>query len=105
PRSNTSTENVGRALPFTHIQQRLGRKSPSAELIRQYPVAYLAFDVLYANSDLTIDRPLHERRAILTDLFRNLAKPAPDAAFTVTAQSTKSRTKKPSSQQDLFANP
>jgi DNA ligase-1 len=93
-----------RALPFTHIQQRLGRKSPSAELIRQYPVAYMAFDVLYANDDLAIDKPLRERRQLLEKLFENVAKPAPDAGFFVTPSAAKSR-KKSAKQQDLFAAP
>lgn len=91
-----------RALPFTHIQQRLGRKAPAADLIRQYPVAYMAFDVLYAKDDLIIDKPLRERRQILQSLFAELPQPAPDAAFSVITPSS-SRTKKRSSQQDLFA--
>src|SRR5579864_7606936 len=38
----------GRALPFTALQQRLGRKKVSEKLIQQVPVAYLVFDILYA---------------------------------------------------------
>ena len=34
----------GRALPFSALQQRLGRKKVSDEMMRQVPVAYLAFD-------------------------------------------------------------
>ena len=59
----------GRAQPFSALQQRLGRKKVSEELIRQVPVAYLAFDVLYAGGELVLDRPLRERAAILDKLL------------------------------------
>jgi DNA ligase-1 len=59
----------GRALPFSALQQRLGRKKVSEELMRQVPVAYLAFDVLYAGDELVIDRPLRKRAEILNRLL------------------------------------
>ena len=43
-----SEEGVGRALPFSALQQRLGRKKVSAELMRRVPVVYMVFDVIYA---------------------------------------------------------
>jgi DNA ligase 1 len=55
----------GRALPFSALQTRLGRKKVTAEMIRNVPVAYLAFDVLYADEGLTIEKSLRERRRIL----------------------------------------
>ena len=36
-----------RALPFAQLQQRLGRKKVGERLLREVPVAYVAFDVLY----------------------------------------------------------
>ncbi len=60
----------GRALPFSALQQRLGRKRVSYELMRRVPVAYLVFDVLYAGGELIIDRPLSERGLILDALMR-----------------------------------
>jgi DNA ligase 1 len=60
---------AGRALPFSALQQRLGRKKVSEELMLQVPVVYLAFDVLYADGKLMIDRPLHERRTVLDELL------------------------------------
>jgi DNA ligase 1 len=63
--------SYGRALPFTALQQRLGRKKVSEKLIRDVPVAYLVFDVLYANGELLIDLPLRERAKILDDLLAN----------------------------------
>jgi ATP-dependent DNA ligase len=62
-------EGTGRALPFSALQKRLGRKKVSAALMRDVPVAYLVFDVLYANGELAIDRSLSERAKILDDLL------------------------------------
>ncbi|HEY7096581.1 MAG TPA: ATP-dependent DNA ligase [Terriglobales bacterium] len=60
---------AGRALPFSALQQRLGRKKVTEEMMGRVPVAYLAFDVLYANGELLIDRPLRERAEILDSLI------------------------------------
>jgi len=60
---------AGRALPFSALQQRLGRKKVSEELMRRVPVAYLAFDILYAGGELLLDRPLRERGKILDSLL------------------------------------
>jgi DNA ligase-1 len=59
----------GRALPFSALQQRLGRKNVSQQLMRQVPVAFLVFDILYAGVELLIDRPLRERGKILDELL------------------------------------
>ncbi len=55
----------GRALPFSELQKRLGRKKVSKEMIRDVPVTYVAFDVLYSDGELTIEKRLSERRSIL----------------------------------------
>ncbi len=52
---------MGKARPFSALQQRLGRKKVSDKMLRDIPVAFLAFDVLYANGELAMDRPLRER--------------------------------------------
>jgi len=70
----------GRALPFSALQQRLGRKKVSEEMIRRVPVAYLVFDTLYTGGELLIDRTLQERAKILDDLLtapRSSEKPRP----------------------------
>ncbi|HZR58011.1 MAG TPA: ATP-dependent DNA ligase [Terriglobales bacterium] len=59
----------GRALPFSALQKRLGRKKVSQVMMREVPVAYLAFDVLYAGGELLIDRTLRERGKILDELL------------------------------------
>jgi DNA ligase 1 len=61
----------GRALPFSALQPRLGRKKVSEEMTQQIPVAYLVFDVLYAGGELLINRPLQEREKILDSLLAN----------------------------------
>jgi DNA ligase-1 len=63
------TGEAGRALPFSALQQRLGRKKVSEEMLRRVPVAYLVFDVLYAGGELLIDRPLCERAKLLDQLL------------------------------------
>jgi len=59
----------GRALPFSTLQQRLGRKKVSEKMMRDIPIAYLAFDVLCSGGELLLDRPLRERAQILDKLL------------------------------------
>jgi DNA ligase-1 len=66
----------GRALPFSALQQRLGRKKVSEQLMRQVPVAFLVFDILCAGGELLIDRPLGERGEILDELLTTQRIPA-----------------------------
>jgi DNA ligase-1 len=63
----------GQALAFSELQKRLGRKNVSATMQREVPVSYVAFDVLYAKSELVIDRTLHERAALLDETFADAA--------------------------------
>lgn len=51
-----------RALPFTALQQRLGRKRVTAAMLRETPVLYMAFDLLLDGGELLLDLPLRERR-------------------------------------------
>src|SRR5450631_801483 len=60
---------AGRARPFSVLQQRLGRKKVSDKMLREIPVAFVAFDVLYAGGELVLDRPLRERAKILDELL------------------------------------
>ena len=59
----------GHAMPFSSIQQRLGRKRVSNELLAAVPVAYVVFDVIYADGALLLDRPLAERSEVVNQLF------------------------------------
>ena len=60
---------AGRARPFSVLQRRLGRKKVSDKMLREVPVAFLVFDVLYAAGELVMDRPLRERARILDELL------------------------------------
>jgi DNA ligase 1 len=64
-----ASEHAGQARPFSVLQQRLGRKKVSGKMLREIPVAYLVFDVLYAGGELLLDRPLRERARILDELL------------------------------------
>lgn len=67
--SEDEAVNLGKARPFSMLQQRLGRKKVSEKMLREIPVAYLVFDVLYADGELVIDRPLAERARMLDQLL------------------------------------
>ncbi len=64
----------GRALPFSQLQKRLGRKKVTASMMRDVPVAYVVFDLLYAGGELVIDKSLRERSALLDELFLKAAQ-------------------------------
>jgi DNA ligase 1 len=66
---------ANRARPFSVLQQRLGRKKVSDKMLRETPVAFLAFDVLYARGELVMDRPLRERAKILDELLMRTNRP------------------------------
>lgn len=66
-----------RARPFTFLQQRLGRKKVSDQLLRDVPVAYLVFDVLYGRGELVIDQPLRQRSELLDFLLAQPKKLIP----------------------------
>lgn len=74
--AETKATAMGRARPFTVLQQRLGRKKVSENLLREAPVAYLVFDILYADGELTIDRPLRERAGVLDALLQAPRRPS-----------------------------
>ncbi len=62
-------EDGGHALPFSALQQRLGRKRVSRAMMREVPIAYVVFDVLHIGGELVIDEPLHKRAERLTELL------------------------------------
>lgn len=71
------SESLAQALPFSELQKRLGRKKVSAEMIRQVPVIYMVFDLLFSAGELMIEKPLEERRKKLEQLFASV----PEGAF------------------------
>ena len=73
------SESTSQALPFSELQKRLGRKKVSSQLVRDVPVVYMVFDVLFCERELVIDRPLSDRRKLLEQVFASV----PAGAFNV----------------------
>ncbi len=72
-----NNEDGGHAMPFSEIQKRLGRKQVSQKLMAEVPVAYVVFDVIYAEGELTLDKPLSERAQILECVFAGAERVSP----------------------------
>jgi DNA ligase-1 len=54
-----------RILPFAMIQKRLGRRKVAEKLLREAPVVFFAFDLLYLDGEALFEVPLRERLARL----------------------------------------
>lgn len=65
----------GRALPFTELQQRLGRKQIDLFTSTDIPVSFVAFDLLYLNGVDLLEIPLAERRLKLSNLLSAMETP------------------------------
>jgi DNA ligase 1 len=57
-----------RALPFSSLQARLGRKRVTTQMRTSIPVVFMAFDVLYTGGAMTMELSLEQRRSILEEL-------------------------------------
>jgi DNA ligase-1 len=66
----------GRAIPFTELQQRLGRKQIDLFTSAQVPVSFVAFDLLLLDGRTLLDTPLAERRLLLERLLAKVEQPA-----------------------------
>lgn len=75
---NRSTDKSmeSHALPFSELQKRLGRKTVTETMMRNVPVAYVAFDVLFVDGELLIDQPLRRRASLLDGIFARDRRPA-----------------------------
>ena len=58
-----------RILPFAVIQTRLGRRKVSEKLLREAPVVFFAFDLLYLDGEPLFEMPLRDRDARLRSLL------------------------------------
>lgn len=52
-------------LPFQLLQKRIGVKKPSKELINNYPVVFIAYDLLYLDTECLFHNKLIDRRSKL----------------------------------------
>jgi bifunctional non-homologous end joining protein LigD len=57
------------ATSFARLQQRLGVRAPSAELIKAVPVVYFIFDVMRADGHDVRELPVPERKEVLKGLL------------------------------------
>jgi DNA ligase-1 len=69
-----------RPLPFTQLQQRLGRKQMDLWLQHDIPVKFVTFDLLYQDGELLLDTPLAERRKRLEAIFSGVGLASPETA-------------------------
>jgi DNA ligase-1 len=67
-----TADDPGRALPFSSLQPRIGRKKVTQAMRAATPVVFMAFDLLFADGELLLDQPLHARRARLVQLADDL---------------------------------
>ena len=65
-----------RALPFSVLGQRIGRKRVDDAMRRAIPAIFMAFDLMYADGELLLPRPLRERRALLEEAVASLRETA-----------------------------
>jgi DNA ligase-1 len=65
----------GRAIPFTELQPRLGRKQIDLFTTTLVPASFVAFDLLLLNGQTLLDLELAERRLKLTDLLTSYEQP------------------------------
>ena len=55
-----------RPLHFQELQKRLRRKAVTDHLMAEVPVVYVPYDIMYLNGQSLIDRPLTERKKLLS---------------------------------------
>lgn len=60
---------AGRALPFSELQKRLGRKHVELSLFPEVPVVFMAYDLLEHDGRDLRDQPMQARRASLETLL------------------------------------
>ncbi|HEX6383794.1 MAG TPA: cisplatin damage response ATP-dependent DNA ligase, partial [Anaerolineae bacterium] len=77
----------GQVMPFAQLQRRIGRKTVSKKLQREVPVILLAYDLLEWQGEDVRQRPLHWRRARLSELIQSIDDDRLLLSETVTAGS------------------
>jgi DNA ligase-1 len=58
---------TGRAMPFSALQTRLGRKRVTVEMRESIPVVFMAFDAMFLGDGLLLEEPLQARRSRLEE--------------------------------------
>jgi DNA ligase-1 len=86
---------LNKALPFTILSQRIGRKRVDDSIRQQIPAIFMAFDILFQGDQLLLNHPLRDRRHRLEILTKTLA---PQTLSPL-------QTPDPAAQPSLFATP
>jgi DNA ligase-1 len=63
----------GKALPFSVLGQRIGRKRVDNEMRRRIPVVFMAFDLLFEGEELLLPLALRDRRTRLESVVGRLS--------------------------------
>jgi len=63
---------ANRPLPFGELQRRIGRKTAGRKLLKEVPVAFMAYDILEHEGHDFRNSPLHRRKAVLGALLVDL---------------------------------
>jgi DNA ligase 1 len=58
----------GRPLHFQELQKRLRRKAVTDHMIGEIPIVYIPYDIMYLDGQPLIDRPLTERKELLSQI-------------------------------------
>ncbi|MFL6480359.1 MAG: ATP-dependent DNA ligase [Nitrososphaera sp.] len=58
----------GRPLHFQELQKRLRRKAVTDRLMVEVPVVYVPYDIMYFDGQPLIDKPLTERKKLLSEI-------------------------------------
>lgn len=61
-----------RILPFQDLQKRLGRKKVSAQMLKDYPAGFFAYDCLEYHGEDIRDKSLRKRKDILKKIIEDL---------------------------------
>lgn len=85
-----------KALPFSVLQTRIGRKNISKKHLQEAPVAFIAYDLLEKEGHDIRELPLEERRRSLEEIIRQISlpvlQPSPVVNFTSWDELTTART-------------
>lgn len=68
-------------LPFNELQRRLRRKNVDQDIIKEIPIVYAAYDVLYLDGSSAIKESLTNRKDLINKL--ELKKPLMNSPFTI----------------------
>lgn len=71
---------LGEPLPFALMQTRIGRKNVSKKQLQEAPISFFAYDILEHNGIDIRNEPMHERRAKLEHVVKDLFDAASDPA-------------------------